>query len=310
MNTPRSSFAPGGASIHLGDVLGIPVRMHWTFLALVGGVWVLSGFDRSVVLLLATVFVCVLFHEFGHGLVAKRLGVPVREIAFWSLGGMTRMEIPEEPRLEGAIAFAGPAVNFALAGLTALGVVGLHLAGALDAPDLGALLQSPLVLFGVVNLMLGVFNLVPAFPMDGGRILRAWFARSTDWLTATERAVRVGRYVALVVLLVALATGTRGGSLCMLPVIALFLYVAGGRELMQVRLRKTGSPFGPGAFGVRFFTSQPFAGARPAEPEAERGDVTLEAPPREAAPDGGFTDESIEALERFRGSLRDRPGDE
>ncbi|MEX1025645.1 MAG: site-2 protease family protein [Planctomycetota bacterium] len=304
MTAPNQRSLHGGASIFAGSAFGIPVRVHWTFLALVGGVWVLSGFEPGVLLLLVCVFLSVLLHEFGHALVAKRLGVAVHDITFWSLGGMTRMEVPEEAGVEGRIAFAGPAVNFALAGLTlAFGVLAVAL-GLGEVPTIGEVAVHPVALFISVNLMLGAFNLLPAFPMDGGRILRAWFARSTDWLTATERAVRFGRYTALAVVLLALAGGGSSAFLCTLPIIALFLYVAGGRELLAVRLRHTGSPFPRG--GKRF---GPFAGgafgpreARPSEP----GEIEIEVLPRE---ERGFSDEDVDRLEGFRGRLRDRRDD-
>ena len=176
-------------SFKIARLFGIDIRLDWTFLILP---LVLAQFHGPAGLAwVVAVFTIVLLHELGHSLVAKAFGVRVVDITFWPLGGMARMaEIPEKPTVEGLIAIAGPAVNFALAGLSV---------PFLFAPSepVQALALTSLA----VNLMMGFFNLVPAFPMDGGRVLRAWLARTRDYVTATEQAVRVGRWVTLILLL-------------------------------------------------------------------------------------------------------------
>ncbi|MCZ6596778.1 MAG: site-2 protease family protein [Planctomycetota bacterium] len=278
-------------SIKLGRLFGIDIRVHWTFFILL----LLVPFGLNL-LVLAILLPSVLLHELGHSLVAKRFGIHVLDITFWPLGGMARMaEIPEEPRVEGLVAIAGPAVNFALVGLAVVPAVAAALVGAAEAVVL------PLGLFAGLNLVMGVFNLVPAFPMDGGRILRAFLARRHDYVTATEMAVRAGRVVALGMILVSVVLAlTVDLLLCFLPVIALFVWFAGGRELMAVRMRHGQSPFG----GFR-------AGGEP-QPAAETaspglGSSAQRPETRQRRHGAGFTDEEIREMERFRGRLDGSP---
>lgn len=294
MKSASIRTAYGGPSLRLGSPFGIPLRLHWSFFGLVGLVWIMSGAALSTLAFLGSLFVSVMVHELGHGLMAQRLGVKVQEIAFWSLGGMTRMEVPEDAELEMKIAFAGPAINFIVALVC--------LPASFLLYDINGVTDSfaspmPLFTFGLLNLLLGTFNLLPAFPMDGGRILRAWYAREHDWLEATERAVKIGRWVALGTILLALAFGAQAKFLCMLPIIAAFLYVAGGRELMQIRLRKTGSPFKSG--GIQFRVWQP--GSEPPN-EPNEGSPTLQGEPGASR---GFSDSDVEEMERHKGKWTD-----
>ena len=253
-------------------------------------------------------FGSVLLHELGHSLVAQRFGVRVLDITFWPLGGMARMsEIPEEPRIEGWIAMAGPAVNFALAALAAPVVAA---AFVLSAPERAITAGAA---FLGINLALGTFNLAPAFPMDGGRLLRAFLARRMDYVRATEVAVRVGRGVALAMLLLSAGLALFSSTtLCALPLVALFIWFAGGRELLAVRLRHgaiPGAPFGTGGlggFGMAAPRPAPVRAA-PAEEGPRRPESWEAAPP--AAGRGGFSEETLRRLERFHGPLR-RPAGE
>lgn len=297
-------------SFQIGTAFGIPVRIHWSFLVLLLLFW-------GQPWLLVAVFGSVLLHELGHAVVARRFGVRVLDITLWPLGGMARLaEMPETPRVEALVALAGPAVNVALAAASGLVLV---VVGPF-APTLAGL---ALPLF-VVNLMLGVLNLVPAFPMDGGRVYRAWLARGASWLEATEQAVRVGRGVALSMIfapvLGAFLPGF-GSFLCSLPVVGLFVLFAGMQELVGVRLRHGISPLSgvggsPGVFGRR--------GARPATAEARWAPPAAEAPPAErgearrpgawdqtvlGGPRRGFDEDELAALERFRGRLRRSEGE-
>jgi len=299
-------------SIRIATLFGIPIRLHWLFLPLL---LIVAG--EESLLLLFVLFGSVLLHELGHSLVARRFGIQVVDITFWPLGGMARMsEMPEDPKVEGLVAIAGPAVNFALA-LAALPLAVLFAGtGSAAAPFLSTFIG--------MNLLLGLFNLLPAFPMDGGRILRAFFARRSDWVDATERAVRVGRSIALFLIVLTLATAfTPFRSLfCMMPIIALFVWVAGGRELAVVRHRHGRSPFGGiGIFGggeagpahaahaahaATAESSAPAAGRTPSAPEeptvgrAQHPGVWQPSEPR---PGRGFTDREIEEMERFPGRL-------
>jgi Zn-dependent protease len=297
------------ASFKIGNAFGIPVRIHATFLLLVYGLLVFFERPLMALGLTAMSFGCVLLHELGHSLVARGFGLRVMDITLWPLGGMARMsEIPENSRIEGLIAVAGPAVNFSLAGL---GFLALTIGRALGLESLALLF---LWAFVYANVVQGGFNLLPAFPMDGGRILRAFLGRKGDWLAATETAVRAGRVVALLFLLGSLLLVRHGAAnVCVLPLIALFVWFEGTRELWSVRLRHGVSPFGA---ALRF-------GWRPAEAEGAEppapppGDEPL-APGSARRPrswlqrlsrSGGFSEDEIRWLEAHRGPLR-RPPDQ
>ncbi|MCC9602633.1 site-2 protease family protein [Stieleria sp. JC731] len=189
-------------SYRLGKFADIDVYVHWTFmllLAWVGGsaIWGGATFAAAIVnvTLVICVFACVLAHEYGHALAARRYGIPTHDITLLPIGGVARLrEIPERPREELVVAIAGPAVNV---------VIATFLAGVL------AFLGSPMVpesmLAGTggaipflqslmsINVMLVLFNLIPAFPMDGGRMLRALLAMKLNRIRATDIAATVGQ---------------------------------------------------------------------------------------------------------------------
>ena len=196
-------------SWRLGSIAGIALYVHATFLLLLA--WVAVGeyqSSRSVsaalggVIFVLAVFVTVILHELGHALTARRYGITTRDITLLPIGGVARLErMPRDPKQEMLVAIAGPAVNLAIAGLLYLV---LHFTGGipafLDSASLSAsfLQRTFLARLLAVNLWLVVFNLIPAFPMDGGRVLRAFLAmRSGDYAQATERAARIGRFFAL-----------------------------------------------------------------------------------------------------------------
>lgn len=181
------------SGIYLGRLAGFPIRLGWSFLLLLGFVALTAGGLGGVFLTLLT-FGSVVLHELGHALVARRLGVRIAGIDLHFLGGAALMvDPPRSARDEIAIAAAGPAVSLALAGL---------------GFGLGNLLGAPLIVhLGWVNLILGLFNLVPALPMDGGRILRAVLARRMSFANATEAAVKVSRVFAVLFGVVAIAFG-------------------------------------------------------------------------------------------------------
>ena len=283
-------------SIKIGSAFGIPVRVHWTFLFLF---YLVRGADPlSIVLTILLVFGCVLLHELGHSLVAKGFGIRVVDITFWPLGGMARMtEIPENSRIEGLVAIAGPAVNFALAGIGILAAVTLEVLGLSGAGACGA--------FAGLNVMQGTFNLLPAFPMDGGRLLRAFLARKRSWLAATETAVRIGRVVAALLFAAALVLMSLTGlELWLLVLIPAFVWFAGARELFAVRLRHGVFPF-----GASWRPANGSPGAAPS-PQGDQGEPGGTRPPFTFDPRtirGGFDDEAIRKLEAFRGRLKKPP---
>jgi Zn-dependent protease len=299
-------------SIKIATAFGIPIRLHLSFFLLL--------LLPIPLLVIPSIFGAVLLHELGHSLMARRFGIRVIDITFWPLGGMARMSnLPESPRVEGWVAIAGPAVNFALALLTLMGMA----LALLVFPGLtvGALLLDSFAgYFLYINVALGTFNLLPAFPMDGGRILRAWLARRRDWITATELAVRIGRYVAIGMVLLPLALSLAvpglGFNVLILLLIAVYIYFVGAQELMAVRIRHGQSPFGNGKWprGFRPPTAEPeFTVHRTPEPppassrpgEARRP-TTWEGSPSS----GGFDEERVRELERYQGRLRRYPDDE
>jgi Zn-dependent protease len=205
-------------SFRLGTLLGFPIRVNLSFLLMLAVVllW-MGGLPGVAVALMAAG--SVLLHELGHALMARRLGVPIAGIELHFFGGAAQMaDMPRSPRDEIAVAAAGPAVSFALAG------VGHGLAAITGF--------WPLALFGSVNLVLGAFNLLPAFPSDGGRILRAWLARRRGLVGATEIAVKVGRVVCLGLGITGLALGS-----FQLVLVAFVLWTMGGAERLAARMR-------------------------------------------------------------------------
>lgn len=192
------------SGVPLGKLFGIDLRLHWSFsllLAWVGYQGFLDGGPlRAVflVLLICAVFVCVVLHEMGHSLAARRYGVPTISITLYPIGGVARLGfIPRNPRQELVIALAGPAVNVLIAAALVplvwfTGIPVLDEAG--EPPyDLSAFVVS---LMGC-NLIMVLFNLIPAFPMDGGRVLRAIIAWNGRYMLATNIAAWLGQLLAL-----------------------------------------------------------------------------------------------------------------
>jgi Zn-dependent protease/predicted transcriptional regulator len=245
MNGQRTSRS---WSLKLLTVRGIPIRVHASFLlillwaAFLGwnggrGLWARNiGFMVLFTLLL---FVCVVFHELGHSIVAQLFGVPVQDITLWPIGGVARIGImPERPHQEFLIAAAGPATSFVLALILAL------VAAALIGPgELVRLFEQPwrlqrltasmtgqslILLLALNNLLLALFNLIPAFPMDGGRVMRALLAVLLPYGRATRVASFVGQGLAIALGIVAILTGT-----FFLAIVALFIFAGAWQERQQ-----------------------------------------------------------------------------
>ncbi len=169
-------------NVHIANLFDIPIRIHWSFIGVLGFVLLWSGPAGwfGALTLVVGLFVSVVLHELGHALAARRYGIDTAHITLYPFGGIAAIKrMPEEPAQELVIALAGPAVNFVLAaGLGWLWSLGLG--------------WAPLWL-AALNLGMGVFNLIPAFPMDGGRVLRALLATRMGWIPASKLAIRVGR---------------------------------------------------------------------------------------------------------------------
>jgi Zn-dependent protease len=203
-------------SWRLGQLFGFPVEVNLSFLLLLAYVFFASG-GLAGVAIVAVVFASVLLHELGHALVARRLGVYISGIELSFFGGAAKMvDMPRSADHEIAIAAAGPAVSLMLGGL------GLGLATALHVPELAW--------FGWINFVLAAFNLIPALPMDGGRILRALLTRKYDFVRATDIAVRVSRVAAVAFGVIGLAYGAY-----QLALLAPLLWIMGSREQMIAR---------------------------------------------------------------------------
>lgn len=248
--------------ISLGTFRGIDIRLHPSFLVVF--LWVLVDWRRFGdqrggspvwfgVLFVVLVFAAVLAHEFGHALMARHFGVTVHDITLSLIGGVARMgPLPHRPGSEIAIAFAGPAVNVAVAVLVVpLAILTLVLSGSSGVDDIGRQLFRPGLLSVVLivvfsNLLLAVLNLVPAFPMDGGRILRAVLAERIGREQGTVVAVRFGQVLAAV-LGIAAAVWLRSLAL---PLIAAFLIFAAQLELQSVRIEYTLRRLKVGQFAV------------------------------------------------------------
>lgn len=187
----------------LARIAGIDVYIHVTFLLLIYLVgisyWNQQGTIEAVISGVAYILVlfgCVVLHEFGHSLTARRYGIGTRSITLLPIGGIASLEkMPEDPRQEINVALAGPAVNFAIALVLYLYLSFGH--SPLTAEELSLSGGSFAYRVMVVNLFIGGFNLLPAFPMDGGRVLRAALALRMDHALATQKAARVGQFLAI-----------------------------------------------------------------------------------------------------------------
>jgi len=200
--------------LRFGEYFGIELRLHWSFLAVAAwiGLTVLSQTGSvlvatSLLISLGSIFACVALHEYGHALMARHYGIETLEITLLPIGGVARLErLPEDPKQELWIALAGPATNFVLAG----GLAILHWLVAGSTAGLlpinlfnGSLLST---LFGV-NIIMGVFNLLPALPMDGGRVQRALLSLRMPALRATGIATTLARALAAVMIVYGLVEG-------------------------------------------------------------------------------------------------------
>ena len=268
-------------SYKIARVAGIDIHVHATFLLVLawlalrdyragGAAAALAG-----VLSLLSVFLIVVLHEYGHALTARRYGIATRDITLLPIGGVARLEsIPRDPRQELAIAVAGPAVNIALA-LVILAVLVVTGGGVPSAAALlpfvgggeGGAAGGFLAAMLAVNVALVLFNMIPAFPMDGGRVLRAVLAlRSGDYTRATEQAARVGQLFALVFGLI----GLFGNVSPFLVFIALFVWLGAAGEAAAVRTTSTLDSVATGRVMITDVRT-----VRPGEPLGRAVELTL-----------------------------------
>ena len=230
----------------LGTFAGIDVYIHATFLLLIGWVGYSHWLEHESWLevlkgvgFILTLFLCVVLHEYGHALTARKYGIKTRDITLYPIGGVARLErMPEKPIEELWVALMGPAVNVVIAaGLFAY----LYLTGNLvPLTDLTVASGSFLERVMTVNISLVLFNLIPAFPMDGGRVLRALLAMRMDYVRATQIAASIGQGMALLFGLI----GLFGNA--MLMFIAFFIWIGASQEAGAVQMKNviSGIPVG------------------------------------------------------------------
>jgi Zn-dependent protease/predicted transcriptional regulator len=233
-------------SIQIGKIMGIPIKLHITFLLILpvfayffdvnpapfGFNDVQLSIIRYALSLSAAIslFICVLLHELGHSAVAKKHGSNIQSITLFLFGGVSAMEeIPRDPKIELKMALAGPGVSF-LIGMW-LGLIYI-LTKPADLSYIAYLFldisNNPYLrliwLIGYINIILGIFNLLPAFPMDGGRVLRAWLAERMSYIKATRTAAGVGKMFAIIMGIFGLFA-----SLWFI-LIAFFIYIGASEE--------------------------------------------------------------------------------
>jgi Zn-dependent protease len=227
-----------GWSINLFRIFGIQLAVHASFVLLLAYYayrgWMLGGPVGAVwsVAVIVCFFVCVVLHELGHSLTARRYGVQVPRILLLPIGGMAEMDrIPRKPSAELLITFAGPAVNYLLV-LLLLPLFWRELLGRVEIEDFT--LADMATQLWWANLVMGTFNLLPVFPMDGGRILRALLALRLPYLRATWWAVKVGQVLALIFAALALFYFKN----MMAGVLFIFIFTAGGAEYRSLLRRE------------------------------------------------------------------------
>jgi Zn-dependent protease/CBS domain-containing protein len=237
-------------SLRIARVAGIGIFVHWTFailLAFVAVKFLSAGQGNPVVMfygiaLVLAVFLCVILHELGHALTARRYGIRTRDITLLPIGGIARLErMPEDPKQELLVAIAGPAVNVVIAAVLSIAIVALGgtdvlLSSAEKTEAAGLHFREGTVEFlvnlAVVNVILVLFNLLPAFPMDGGRVLRALLGFRMPFTKATQIAATIGQGMAILFGVWGLF---RFDPILLL--IALFIYIAGQAEAQMVQTR-------------------------------------------------------------------------
>jgi Zn-dependent protease/CBS domain-containing protein len=225
-------------SWRIGRIARIDVYVHFTFLILfawVAGMHYMAhrSIGEAVVgaLFILALFLIVVLHELGHALAARRYGIATRDIILLPIGGVARLErMPDDPKQELVVALAGPAVNIVLAAAIFVGLkFGSGLVSAGEAANIGAGFLSQLF---YVNVVLALFNLLPAFPMDGGRVLRAFLAMRMDYMRATQVAATIGQAMAILFFF-----GGLFGPNPFLMFIGLFVWLGATQEASFAQMR-------------------------------------------------------------------------
>src|SRR5258706_6161585 len=223
----------------LGRFAGIDVYMHATFLLLIGWVgysyWLAHhnwGEVLNGVLFILALFLCVVLHEYGHALTARQYGIKTRDITLYPIGGVARLErMPDKPIQELWVALMGPAVNVVIAAVLFAYLFFTNGLGPLTNLTLTS--GSFLTRLMIINISLAIFNLLPAFPMDGGRVLRALLALKMEYTQATQVAANIGQGLALLMGFIGLFSNP------FLPFIAFFVWIGASQEASMVTMRNS-----------------------------------------------------------------------
>ena len=215
-------------SLKIFSVFGIPIELHITFLVLMLLIYIVAFFkiipaiNLLTALLITLVFVTVVIHELSHSYLAKRYGIKIDRIVLLPIGGLSEMEeIPKDPAQELRIALAGPVSNLVIALISYIVLI-------IFGSSLSAVLLGVLYYFTIINLILGLFNLLPAFPMAGGRILRAFLAERMSFIKATKLAANIGKQFAIIMAVIGVFFNI------LLILIAIFVYVGADAEYKSV----------------------------------------------------------------------------
>jgi Zn-dependent protease/CBS domain-containing protein len=224
-------------SARIGTFAGIAVYVHPTFLFVIAWVALEHWYaGQSVAAALGGIafvlalFLCVVLHEFGHALTARRFGIKTRDITLLPIGGVARLErMPDDPKQELWVALAGPAVNIVIAAVLFVAAQATNTFAPLSTLDMtqGSFVERLMV----VNLFLALFNMLPAFPMDGGRVLRAVLAIRMDYTRATQLAANIGQGMALLFAFIGLFVNP------FLLLIALFVWMGAGQEAAMTQIK-------------------------------------------------------------------------
>jgi Zn-dependent protease len=201
-------------ALKLGRIAGIEISIHWTFMILIFFI-IYNNYKAGnnteqmlwSVLFVMSIFFTVFLHELGHSLAALKFGVKTKSITMLPIGGVASLErIPEKPFEELIVAIAGPAVNIFLAIIT---FIFIEMPAAENIPDIlkaGVNNSNFFLQFFIVNIWLSIFNLIPAFPMDGGRVLRAMLSYKIPRHKATNIAARIGQFIAIIFIIIGFYT--------------------------------------------------------------------------------------------------------
>jgi len=221
-------------SVKIGSAWGIPIELHMTFILLMIAIFVLafSALDFYLFYLIVLLFVFVVVHELSHSLVARHYRISVRKIVLYPIGGVSEIEeIPDNPRVEWRMAISGPLSSFVIGAV----FLGLALARGVSLLDVFSLDVSRNMIADLarLNILLGAFNLLPAFPMDGGRVFRALLAEHLSFTDATRYAALVGRTFGILMAVFGIFVNY------WLIIVGIFVYIGASEEAEQTIVSTT-----------------------------------------------------------------------